>query len=465
MFKEYIINNQDLIIKDLIELIKIETIHDVKKPNMPYGEGIYRGLRYVLDKGNDLKFKTQNFCGHCGHLEVGNGAYTVGILCNVDVSSEVKGWTKNPFQGEIVENKIYGKGAIDGKGPLIACLYAMKILNDENLIPEDKKIRMIIGSDKKTTCKSINYYKEYEEAPEIGFTPDGVFPVVYGEKGIIDLSLEMQIPSNYDSPINIVEISGGKKGEGVPEKVNIIVSCDEIFKMKIEEELKMFADEEKIDYNIFSQNKLVSIEFIGKVAPRFSPEKGLNPISYGIKFLSRFDEFIDRKDFINEYEKHISISYNGEKINCFLQGDESGEFTFNVEEINLLNDSVKIEVNITHPISYLYSQVLEQIKEGFKYSTLQITDIEHLRPVTFSKDSFVVKKLMKAYRQVTGDKDSEPYTTAEGSYARAISNTIAFGPIFPNETHIKDGPDEFISIDSLLKLVEIYAIGIYELLR
>ncbi len=464
MFEEYIEKNQGLIIKDLIELINIKTVQDIKKPNMPYGEGIYRGLKYVLDKGNEFTFKTQNFCGHCGHIELGNGDYNVGILCNVDVSLE-EGWTNTPFQGKVIDNKIYGNGAIEGKGPLIACLYAMKFLNEENLVPKDKKVRLIIGCDKKTTCKSINYYKEYEEAPDIGFTPDGVFPVVYGEKGIINLLLEMQIQSKYDSPINIVEIVGGKAGDGVPSRVNIILSCDDIFKVKVEDELKNFSKEEHIKYKMFAQNKLISIEFMGKSALGCTPEKGINAISYGMKFLSRFDDFIDKKDFIDEYEMLISTSYNGEKINCSFKGDESGEFTFNVDEINLVNGNVKLNVHITHPISYMYNEVLEQVKDGFKYSHLKISNIEHLRAVSFSKDSFVVKKLMKAYRDVTGDKDSEPYTTSAGSYARAISNTIAFGPIFPNEVNKNDEEGEFISIDSLLKLTEIYARGIYELLK
>lgn len=464
MFEKYIEENQDLIIKDLIDLINIDTTVKNKKPNMPYGEGVYKGLKYILNKGEEFNFKTQNYCGQCGHVEVGNGLYTVGILCNVDVSSDVEGWKRNPFVGALVDNKVYGKGALSCKGPLIACLYAMKFLNDENLIPDDKRIRLIVGCDKNFERKSINYYKEYEEAPDIGFTPDGVFPVVYGEKGIIDMTLKMRVESEYNLPINIVEIYGGKKGEGVPGYANIILSCDEAFKERICDELIKFSEEENIKYNIFCQNKLISIDFLGKKAKSFMPEEGLNSISYAIKFIGRFKDFIDRREFIEEYEKLIGVSYNGELINCEFESDESGEFTFNVEEIKLVNDEVRIEVRITHPIRYMYSEVVEKVRDGFKYSTFKITNMEHLRPVSFSKDSFVIKKLLKAYRDATGDLKSEPYTTVEGSYARTISNTVAFGPIFPNEVYI-ESDDEFISKENLSNLIEIYGRGLYELLK
>lgn len=465
MFEDYINKNRDMIINDLIELIDIKTVNDVKRPNMPYGDGVYRGLKYILDKGNGWKLKTQNYLGHCGHIEAGSGEYTIGVLCNVDVPQPKEQWTKNPFHGEVEDEKVYGLGARTTKGSLIACLYAIKFLNDGGFIPEDKRIRLLIGCDKYKEGKSINYYKEYEDAPEIGFATDGVFPVIYGEKGIIDLTLNMQVPCDYEAPINIVEISGGKKGNGVPDKVNMILSCEEIFKVKIEDELKIFSQEESIEYKMVSQNKLVWIEFQGKSARSCNPEEGKNAISYGMKFLERFDEVIDRKVLVEEYERLISTTYHGERLNCNFKGDESGEFTFNVEEIKVDSEGATIMVNITHPISYLYSEVLEQVKDGFKYTNIKIDTIDHARPISFSKDSFVVKKLLKAYRDVSGDKESEPYTMAEKSYARSISNTIAFGPLFPEEVNEDLSSDEFISIENLFKLIEIYARGLIELLK
>lgn len=465
MFENYINKYSDLIIKDLINIIDIKTVNDEKKPNMPYGEGVYRGLKYILNKGNEWRYKTQNYLGHCGHIEVGKGEYTIGILCNVDVQEPNKQWTKEPFKGEVDNEKIYGLGASGTKGALIACLYAMRFLEEGGYIPEDKKIRLLIGCDKYQQGKSINYYKEYEGVPEIGFSPDGVFPVVYGEKGIIDLTLKMYIPSDYEAPINIVEISGGEVGGGVPDSATMILSCEEFFKEKVEEELKNFAKNEALEYNFTSQNKLVCIVIKGKWAKSDEPEKGKNAVAYAMKFLSQFEEVIDRSSFVEEFENLISTTYHGERLKCDFKGDESGDFTFNVEKIKLSGEEAILHVNITHPISYLYGEVIDKVKEGFKYTSLRIENIEHARPITFSRDSFVVKKLLKAYRDVTGDKESEPYTRSTKSYARTISNTIAFGPLFPNSPSKEVNQDEFISVENLFNLVEIYARGLVELVK
>ncbi|GAA0766750.1 dipeptidase PepV [Clostridium subterminale] len=465
MFKEHIDANKDHIIMDLIELVKIRSVASNKRPNMPFGEEVHKSLKYVLDKAKDMGFKIQNFCGYCGQVDAGYGDYTIGILCHVDVAEEGEGWTKSPFLGEVYDGKIYGRGIVKAKAPLIACLYAMKFLQDEALIPEGKKIRMIVGADKETGIKSINYYKEYEVAPDIGFTPDGVFPVIYGEKGIMNLDLHMEFSGGFDAPINIVQIVGGHSIDSVPSKASIILSCEDIFKEKIETELKIFSKRENIKYETLSQNKLMNIEFIGKEADSNNPDKGVNAISYGIKFLENFEEFIDRMEFVHEYNRLISTSYNGEKINCKLQDEDSGNFTLNVSTINLNSDRVDIKVNITYPISYVYSDVLELVKDGFKYSSLKINSVNHLRSVSFSKDSFVVKKLMKAYREVTGDEESQPYVSPKGTYARIISNIVSFGPILPRNKELNYEVDEFITVDEFIDLVEIYAMAIYELLK
>lgn len=465
MFKKHIEANKDYIIEDLIELVKIRSVATNKKPNMPFGEEIHRSLKYVLDKGKGMDFKIQNFCGYCGQIDAGYGDYTIGVLCHVDVKEEGKGWTKPPFSGEVCDGNIYGRGIMKGKAPLIACLYAMKFLKDENLIPEDKKVRMIVGADKETGTQGINYYKEYEVAPDIGFTPDGVFPVIYGEKGIMNFNLHMEFASEYDAPINIVQIVGGDSMDTVPSNASIILSCDDIFKDKIEAELKRFSEVENIEYKTLSQNKLINIEFIGKKASSRNPYKGINSISYGLKFLANFEDFIDKREFIHEFNRLISTSYNGEKINCKLQDEDSGEFTFNVSTIDLNSDEVNIKINITYPISYIYSDILELVKNGFKYSSFRMDNINHVRAVSFSKDSFVVKKLMKVYREITGDEESQPYVISDETYARAMSNTVSFGPILPKNKKLSYEIDEFITIDELMNLVEIYAMAIYELLK
>ena len=107
----------------------------------------------------------------------------IGILGHVDVVPAGSGWIYPPFEGVVKDGKIYGRGAIDDKGPIISILYSMKILLENNLIKENNKIRLILGTAEETSWDGIRYYVKKEEIPDVAFTPDANFPVIHGEKG------------------------------------------------------------------------------------------------------------------------------------------------------------------------------------------------------------------------------------------------------------------------------------------
>ncbi len=73
---------------------------------------------------------------------------------------------------------------------------------------------------------------------------------------------------------------------------------------------------------------------------------------------------------------------------------------------------------------------------------------------------------MEVYREETGDKDSKPITIGGGgTYARAMDNAVAFGPMFPGQEDVVHQKNEYISIEHLMKITKIYARALYELAK
>lgn len=101
---------------------------------MPFGKNTKEALEYTLNLGNKLGFKTKNLDGYCGYIEFGEGEKLIGIIGHLDVVPSGDGWNTPPFEATIKENKIFGRGAIDDKGPVIASLYAMKAIKDKQKI-------------------------------------------------------------------------------------------------------------------------------------------------------------------------------------------------------------------------------------------------------------------------------------------------------------------------------------------
>ena len=156
-FKQSIQAEKENIIKSICQLVSIPSTEGRPACGMPFGEGPAKALQYVLDLGRNMGFHVENFDNYAGHIEFGEGEKTLGILCHADVVPCGEGWICDPYVPEIIDGILYGRGVLDDKGPLIVCLYAMKILKDLQ-IPLGKKVRLIVGTNEETNWGCMDYY-------------------------------------------------------------------------------------------------------------------------------------------------------------------------------------------------------------------------------------------------------------------------------------------------------------------
>ena len=83
-------------------------------------------------------------------------------------------------------------------------------------------------------------------------------------------------------------------------------------------------------------------------------------------------------------------------------------------------------------------------------------DIVIKKPLYLPNDHVVIKLLNESYSQYTGDYHTKPIITGGGTYARTLPNIVAFGPVFPGEECTEHQPEEYIYIDDLEKITDIY---------
>ena len=95
-----------------------------------------------------MALKCRMLIGHAGHIDIGTGDETFGILGHLDVVPVNKvGWDSDPFEVITKEGKLYGRGVADDKGPLMAGYYAAKIINSLN-IPTKMKLGLSLDAMK-----------------------------------------------------------------------------------------------------------------------------------------------------------------------------------------------------------------------------------------------------------------------------------------------------------------------------
>ena len=135
-------------------ILGIKSVKGEAQGNMPYGKGVFDALIKTLNIGERLDFDSVNFFSHLGYVEYGDGDEMLAIVTHLDVVPAGEGWTVPPFEGTVRDGRVYGRGAIDDKGPAIAALFALSGIK-ENCITLNKRVRIIFGCDEELSLIHI----------------------------------------------------------------------------------------------------------------------------------------------------------------------------------------------------------------------------------------------------------------------------------------------------------------------
>lgn len=169
-------------ITSIRELVQINSVEQPAEADAPFGPGVRAALHRALSLSRELGFETVNLDNYIGYARYGQGQDYVCAIGHVDVVPPGDGWKQPPFNGYLENGVLYGRGVLDNKGPVLACLYGLAALKELKL-PLKRQVRIIFGCDEETGFKDLAYYLEREKPPAYGFTPDCKYPVVYGERG------------------------------------------------------------------------------------------------------------------------------------------------------------------------------------------------------------------------------------------------------------------------------------------
>ena len=461
MFNEKLSQMVNEMTNCLCDILRIESYAQAPEEGKPNGPGVAKALDHVMRIANRMGFSGKTVDGYYGFVEYcgdgeacggqagsgdrkdcagGIGKEMIAVLGHLDTVPTCDGWANDPYAAIIEDGNIYGRGAMDNKGPTIAALYALKAIKDSG-VPLSRRIRLIFGTSEETTFTDMTQYAEREELPVAGFTPDSDFPVIHAEKGLIKVLFSRQFDELEDADISLLSLRGGTAMNSVPDKAEAVLAIN-----------KPHANR---------QLRLVSA---GLSAHASMPDAGRNAYFALLDLLSHQDLPIPMQDAFSYLAHAFGQETRGENLGIAVSDEASGPLTLNLGLLEGEGDLLKGGVDIRYPVTASKDEILQNFEASLTKGGFGIDSIAHVPPLYEPKDSWLAQTLARVFNEQTG-LGGGPISTGGGTYARALPNVLAFGPRFPGEKNTFHQPNEHIPIQKLLQLSQIYAQAMYELAK
>ena len=447
-------------------LMCIDSTEDMKTANLsqdiPYGKGPREVLDEVLAIGQSKGFAVKDFKGRVGRVEMGSKGEIVGILTHLDVVPPGEGWNTDPFVPIVKNGYLHGRGVIDDKGPTVAALLAMELVRQE-VSDMNRRVHLIMGCNEETGMDCMHYYVEnVPDLPALGVTPDNSFPVIFGEKGI----LQTAFSGFYSGPV--ISLRAGIRPNVVPNLAEASVSIGARDPAALEHAFARFLQENRLTGKIEMGDSVCNLTINGVSCHSQQPEDGVNAASAMLRCIGTlFDDPTCRT------LGALFSPCDGSGLGIAATGRHMKSLTCSLGLLSIENWKVSATVDIRYPNECNDTMLMEKIRMRLKDEDIGLTAHQNSNtpPLFIPPDDPFIQLLLSAYQEITGDMQTPPGVTGGGTYARLFERHVAFGPIFPQRTPPCEGvgtlhqPNEAMRVDELVMLCAIYAKLIYELVK
>lgn len=433
----------EAMLADLCQLIGYPSYFQFDHSGTPFGQPIDDCLDATLAICRRFGFITHKDPeGYYGYADVGHGEGLIGLFCHLDVvgAGEPSGWFSDPFTGVLRNGRLYGRGSQDNKGPTLACLYALHLLQRHG--PGLRhKVRVVFGTDQELLGRCIQRYKQWERLPDVSFCPDSAFPLVNAEKRLIQAYL-------YGPPSDDLVLDCGDIFNAVPDRA--LYSGPQ--QRKLQRQLDLLG------YPWRQQDKGTLVLGQGAHASVCN-QSGVNAI---VRLCRALQGIGYRHPALGLCSLVIGEDTSMRALLGSVRDDLSGELTVNLAKLKLDRHGCQVGIDVRVPVSFSRQEYHRLMREAVARLGWRYEEFDHLEPMFVPAHAPFVQALSRAYETVTGER-ARPRASGAATYARAIPNCVAFGALLPGHPRVEHMPNEFISVEGLVKACTIYAEALAQL--
>ena len=481
--EELVDKHREEIIETLVRLIGFRTVSGAadEAGRESYHQETVRCLQFLEQECKRLRLEWRN---HVNTVAVVSDSFRgpfIAFPVHIDVVPPGEGWTHPPFGGDIVDEQVWGRGCQDNKGSVAACLWALGIAKMIDR-PHVRGARMIVGTlEEAGDWADIDTYFRSEPEPEFALVPDASFPVVNGEKGIVNLEIRIEVSSagqaDGGAGYFLSSARAGERANIVPALAQLRLRGDDTCdKAQIEREVERFAKANPHARAEVAQGAEgshdVVVTFRGKTSHGSRPEKGHNAALDMLLFMSQSAYVSDDEAETAEFLHKAAADLTGTGLNLAENDPRLGPTTVSLGIVEWEGGHLRAIVNIRPTLGHSWPEVQRRAEAvvrdfadetGFPAAISLPTRPRNAYFTDPGEHQDLIAVLQDAYTTFTGHEGG--LTTMCGTtYAKAFAHALCFGPTDPvDEPDLAHQVDERVRIEHLLRNVKIFAYTVVRL--
>ncbi len=440
-------------------------------------EAVEKALNWIQEWAIQRDIEWFNWENRVLELSVGEGSSRLGLAVHVDVvppGNET--WSvPDPFSVHAEQRegrkRLIGRGVVDDKGPLAVFLVLLDVLKrQEHQLPG--VVSLIVDTAEEVGFENIReYYRANpNHQPDRALVADGFFPLVAGEKELLqfDLHLEQTHSAESESGWKIVSFSGGEAYNQVPDQAEARLEGGSREELLTRLEELSPANQNRIE--IESEGGIQRIVGRGDTAHASYPEEGVNAFQPLFELFGALDlgdsSQVRLARWLSSLLDRGEYRYDGQWLGLAGEDDrfqnastlnlgmaqyrgEKGELTLSLDARLVPGES------LADTIESLRERVTALAPDAWTADLEIISSEESLEVDTQTP---LASAVLGAYRSFTGFTDAQPVYIGGRTHATAIPNSFTCGVMVPDRfsEYGFHGVDEQIDLEELVRAARIY---------
>ena len=368
----------------------------------------------------------------------------------------------DPFKVTQVGERLYGRGTEDDKNGIVAALYALRVIKEENLVPL-RTLRLLVDTTEETIGEAIPYYFESNPVPDYNIALDGSYPVVIAEKGFGTVMATFPVRAGSGEGAEIVNLTGGLATNQIPSAsvATILSRQPDRLAREINEAGRLYEASHgsnfRIDARVEGSSIVLTVQ--GVSAHSSEPETGINPVSRMLDFLYTLQQrqlfqsnhFTDAARYASE---NWGLDYYGNGLGIAYSDSFMGPLTTALTFVDVGADTLRLAVNLRLPIGRepeaLLADIDSRLQNWVNSSSVEVEfDLSAAEPMYRNPEGAWVNALLDIATENL-DMPREFGSSAGATSIHDLPNGVQFGLALPTAKYTGHNANEFKNIDQFL---------------